>query len=198
LDTKDQLTEEELVARAQKGDHQALSQLVINYRSRIYHLGLRLTGTEQDAEDILQETFLIMVKKIHQFKGNSSFYTWLYRIAVNIGLRKLKSKPRKYQHVSIDDPDIEYMSSAETANWPDFDYSQVNQKDFRKKLDQLIEKLPDIYRTVFILRDLHELSTEDTSKILQITPSNTKIRLMRARTFLKEELEKLVDKEGLI
>lgn len=198
MDTKDQLTEEELVARAQKGDHQALSQLVINYRSRIYHLGLRLTGTEQDAEDILQETFLIMVKKIHQFKGNSSFYTWLYRIAVNIGLRKLKSKPRKYQHVSIDDPDIEYMSSAETANWPDFDYSQVNQKDFRKKLDQLIEKLPDIYRTVFILRDLHELSTEDTSKILQITPSNTKIRLMRARTFLKEELEKLVDKEGLI
>lgn len=198
MDTKDQLTEEELVARAQKGDHQALSQLVINYRSRIYHLGLRLTGTEQDAEDILQETFLIMVKKIHQFKGNSSFYTWLYRIAVNIGLRKLKSKPRKYQHVSIDDPDIEYMSSAETADWPDFDYSQVNQKDFRKKLDQLIEKLPDIYRTVFILRDLHELSTEDTSKILQITPSNTKIRLMRARTFLKEELEKLVDKEGLI
>lgn len=198
MDTKDQLTEEELVARAQKGDHQALSQLVINYRSRIYHLGLRLTGTEQDAEDILQETFLIMVKKIHQFKGNSSFYTWLYRIAVNIGLRKLKSKPRKYQHVSIDDPDIEYMSSAETADWPDFDYSQVNQKDFRKKLDQLIEKLPDIYRTVFILRDLHELSTEDTSKILQITPSNTKIRLMRARTFLKEELEKLVDKKGLI
>jgi len=198
LDTKAQLTEEELVARAQKGDHQALSQLVINYRSRIYHLGLRLTGTEQDAEDILQETFLIMVKKIHQFKGNSSFYTWLYRIAVNIGLRKLKSKPRKYQHVSIDDPDIEYMSSAETADWPDFDYSQVNQKDFRKKLDQLIEKLPDIYRTVFILRDLHELSTEDTSKILQITPSNTKIRLMRARTFLKEELEKLVDKKGLI
>ena len=198
METKPQTTEEELVARAQKGDRQALSQLVIDYRSRIYHLGLRLTGNEQDAEDILQEAFLIMVKKIHQFKGNSSFYTWLYRIAVNIGLRKLKSKPNKYQHVSIDDPDIEYISSTETAEWPSFDFNQVSQKHFRKKLDQLVEKLPDIYRTVFILRDLHELSTEDTSKILQITPSNTKIRLMRARNFLKEELEKLVDKEGLI
>ncbi|MBN2600944.1 MAG: sigma-70 family RNA polymerase sigma factor [Candidatus Marinimicrobia bacterium] len=198
METRPQLTEEELVERAQKGDHQALSQLVINYRSRIYHLGLRLTGSEQDAEDILQEAFLIMVKKIHQFQGNSSFYTWLYRIAVNIGLRKLKSKPHKYQHVSIDDPDIEYISSVETAEWPTFDFNQINQKQFRKKLDQLVEKLPDIYRTVFILRDLHELSTEDTSNILQITPSNTKIRLMRARNFLKEELEKLVDKEGLI
>ncbi|MCK4715439.1 MAG: RNA polymerase sigma factor, partial [Candidatus Marinimicrobia bacterium] len=64
--------------------------------------------------------------------------------------------------------------------------------------DELVEKLPEIYRTVFILRDLHELSTEDTSKILQITPSNTKIRLMRARNFLKEQLEGLVAEEGLI
>jgi RNA polymerase sigma-70 factor (ECF subfamily) len=198
LETKPQFSEDELVAKAQQGDRDALSQLVIEYRNRIYHLGLRLTGTEQDAEDILQETFLIMVKKIHQFKGHSSFYTWLYRIAVNIGLRKLKSKPRKYQHISIDDPDIEYISSTETADWPNFDYNQFTQKHLRKKLDQLIENLPEIYRTVFILRDLHELSTEDTSKILQITPSNTKIRLMRARNYLKEELEKIVDKEGLI
>lgn len=197
MDTKPPFDEEQLVARAKQGDRQALSQLVIEYRSRIYHLGLRLTGSEQDAEDILQEAFLIMVKKIHQFKGNSSFYTWLYRIAVNIGLRKLKSKPHKYQHISLDDPDIEHISTAETAEWSDFDYSQVSQKSFRRKLDKLIEKLPDIYRTVFILRDLHELSTEDTSKILQITPSNTKIRLMRARNFLKEELEKVIAKEGL-
>jgi RNA polymerase sigma-70 factor (ECF subfamily) len=198
LDTEAQFDESKLVALAQKGDHQALSRLVVEYRNRIYHLGLRLMGNEQDAEDILQETFLIMVKKIHQFKGNSSFYTWLYRIAVNIGLRKLKSKPRKYTHISIDDPDIEYISSTETAEWPSFDYSRFNDKQLRKKLDKLIEKLPDIYRTVFILRDLHELSTEDTSKILQITPSNTKIRLMRARNYLKDELEKLVKSEGLL
>ena len=90
------LPEEELVARAKKGDQAALSQLVLNYSSRIYHLGLRLTGRHPAAEDILQATFLIMVKKINHFQGKSSFYTWLYRIAMNVGLRKLKSKPRKY------------------------------------------------------------------------------------------------------
>lgn len=189
------LPEEELVARAKKGDQAALSQLVLNYSSRIYHLGLRLTGSHQDAEDILQDTFLIMVKKINQFQGKSSFYTWLYRIAMNVGLRKLKSKSRKYEHISLDDPDFERVSSEAASEWPDFDYDIVNDPHFRQRLDRLIEQLPEKYRTVFILRDLHGLSTEDTSRILQITPSNTKIRLMRARNFLKENLEKMLKTE---
>jgi len=191
------LQEEQLVARAQKGDRTALSQLVVNYNSRIYHLGLRLMGNHQDAEDILQETFLIMIKKIGQFQGKSSFYTWLYRIAVNIGLRKLKSKPRKFDHISIDDPDFERVSAENAHDWPKFDYDIVNDRRFRQKLDHLIERLPEKYRTVFILRDLHELSTEDTSRILQITPSNAKIRLMRARNFLKEHLESMVKAEAM-
>jgi RNA polymerase sigma-70 factor (ECF subfamily) len=190
--------ENELVELAQKGDMQALSALVVEYRSQIYHLGLRLTNSIQDAEDILQETFLVMLKKIHQFQGRSSFYTWLYRIAVNIGLRKLKSKPLKYQHISLSDPNVESIKAAEMSDLPTFDYNQINNQHFRKKLDESIEKLPEIYRTVFILRDLHELSTEDTSKILQITPANTKIRLMRARIFLKEQLEELLKEEKLI
>jgi RNA polymerase sigma-70 factor (ECF subfamily) len=190
--------ENELVELAQKGDMQALSALVVEYRSQIYHLGLRLTNSIQDAEDILQETFLVMLKKIHQFQGMSSFYTWLYRIAVNIGLRKLKSKPLKYQHISLSDPNVESIKAAEMSDLPTFDYNQINNQHFRKKLDESIEKLPEIYRTVFILRDLHELSTEDTSKILQITPANTKIRLMRARIFLKEQLEELLKEEKLI
>jgi len=191
------LQEEQLVARARKGDREALSKLVVNYSSRIYHLGLRLTGSHQDAEDILQETFLIMVKKIDQFQGKSSFYTWLYRIAVNVGLRRLKSKPRQFDHISIDDPDFERVSAENVHDWPKFDYDIINDHRFRQKLDRLIEQLPEMYRTVFILRDLHELSTEDTSRILQITPSNTKIRLMRARNFLKERLEDMVRAETL-
>ncbi len=193
----DRQQEEQLVARAKKGDRVALSQLVTGYSSRIYHLGLRLSGSPQDAEDILQETFLIMVKKIGQFQGKSSFYTWLYRIAVNVGLRKLKSKPHKYDHISVDDPDFERVSAENAREWPKFDFSIVNDRRFRQKLDRLIEQLPEMYRTVFILRDLHELSTEDTSRILQITPSNTKIRLMRARNFLKEHLEDSVKADVL-
>lgn len=198
METGNSPHEIELVKRAQKGDKQALSLLVMEYSSRIYHLGLRLTNSIQDAEDILQDTFLIMLKKIRQFQGKSSFYTWLYRIAVNVGLRKLKSKPLKYQHISLHDPDVERLKAMEVTDLPVFDYKQISNQHFRKKLDESIEKLPEIYRTVFILRDLHELSTEDASKILQITPANTKIRLMRARIFLKEQLEKLLKEKKLI
>ncbi|MBL7135963.1 MAG: RNA polymerase sigma factor [Candidatus Marinimicrobia bacterium] len=190
--------EQELVSKAKQRDKNALSQLVSLYSKRIYHLGLRLTGNEQDAEDILQETFLIMLKKINQFRGKSTFYTWLYRIAVNIGLSKIQSKKMKYHHFSIDDLDIEKIHSEHIHEWPKLDFKNVSTKHFKKKLDDALEELPEIYRTVFILRDLHELSTEETSKILQITSSNTKIRLMRARNFLKEKLENLVKTEGLI
>jgi RNA polymerase sigma-70 factor (ECF subfamily) len=190
--------EAQIVRKAQMGDHAALSQLVSLYTNRIYRLALRLTGSEQDAEDVLQETFLIMIKKIKQFQMKSSFYTWLYRIAVNVGLRHLKTKPFKYQHVSIDDPDIERVSSMEAQEWPAIDDDHISRKKFRKKLDSAIEQLPEMYRTVFILRDLHELSTEDTAKILNITPSNAKIRLMRARNFLKDHLEDLVKAEAII
>ncbi len=189
--------EQELVRQAQAGNQLALSELVNRYSMRIYHLGLRLTGTEQDAEDVLQETFLTMLKKIRQFQGKSSFYTWLYRVAINISLRKLKSKPRKYQHVSLDDPNIGKISSFPGEEWPDIDFDIIREKHFKEKLDKAIEELPDIYKTVFILRDLHELSTDETSKILQISVSNTKIRLMRARNFLKEKLEGVVHAEGL-
>jgi len=190
--------EQELVSKAKRGDKEALSQLVSLYSKRIYHFGLRLTGNEQDAEDILQDTFLTMLKKINQFQGRSAFYTWLYRIAINIGLRKIQSKKTNYQHVSIDDPDIEKTHTEHIHEWPKFDFTNIRSKRFRKKLDEALEQLPEIYRTVFILRDLHELSTEETSKILQITPSNTKIRLMRSRNFLKNRLEDLVKEEGLI
>lgn len=198
MEENQQLEELEIVRRAQKGDRQALSQLVTRYSSRIYHLGLRLTGSRQDAEDIVQDTFLIMVKKIGQFQGKSSFYTWLYRIAMNVGLRRLKAKPQQYEHISIDGPNFDKLSTEAMREWPKFDYSIVNDRNFRQKLDQLIAELPPIYRTVFILRDLHELSTEDTSKILQISPSNTKIRLMRARNFLKERLEQLIESGILV
>jgi len=196
LNTQESFNEEAIVRRAQSGDRQALSQLVLRFSNRIYHLGLRLTGNRQDAEDIVQDTFLLMVKKIGQFEFKSSFYTWLYRIALNVGLRRLKAKQQTLKQVSVEDPDFDRISSEGTREWPSLDFSIVKDPAFRQKLDQAIAELPLIYRTVFILRDLHELSTEETSNILQISPSNVKIRLMRARNFLKERLEQLIGTES--
>ena len=192
------IKEVELVRRAKDGDSDALSQLVYLHSERIYNLSLRMMGNEQDAEDVLQETFLTMIKKIYQFEGKSSFYTWLYRVATNISLRKLKEKSLKLPHYPISDPDFERIYSDKLNEWPDFNFSKVSRSRFKNKLNDAINQLPDIYRAVFILRDLQNFSTEDTSNILDITPSNTKIRLMRARNFLKEKLDKIVREEGLI
>lgn len=183
LMNKTEVDEKILVQGAQQGDRSALAELVGLYERRIYYLALRMMGNEQDAEDMLQETFLIVVKKISQFKGNSSFYTWLYRIAVNEGLRIINSKHNSKNHVSIDDPDMDAVNNEHMKEWPKLDFSHISEKRLRKQLDTALKELPDLYRTVFILRDLHGLSTEETSNILQLTQSNTKVRLMRARNF---------------
>ncbi len=192
------MDEKKIVAQAQQGDRNAFAILVNEYKDRIYHLGLRLTGKEQDAEDILQETFIAMLQNINKFKGNSAFYTWLYRIAVNNGLKKLKSKANSYTHVSLNDPDVEQTHSEHLNVWPEFDFKDISNKKFRRELDKALLELPEKYRTVFILRDLHGTSTSETARILDISESNTKVRLMRARNFLKEKLEDIVKVEGLL
>jgi RNA polymerase sigma-70 factor (ECF subfamily) len=187
--------EEKIVEKAQNGDNDALATLVNEYHDRIYHLGLSMLKQEQDAEDMLQETFLTLVEKIQQFKGNSSIYTWLYRIATNIALKKLKSKPRKYPHIPIDEPDFKKIHEEETKEEMELDFEKVNNYKFRKILNDLLDELPPKYKTVFILRDLHDLSTRETAKILDLTESNTKVRLFRARNYLKEKLEQLKSEE---
>jgi len=181
--------EEEIVRKAKQGDNQALAKLVDEYKERIYNLGLSMLKHEQDAEDVLQETFLTLVEKVQQFRGDSSIYTWLYRIATNIALKKLKSKPRKYNHIPIDDPDYEKIHEEETSQEMEIDFSKINNKEFREKLNEKLDELPPKYKTIFILRDIHNLSTRETANILDITESNTKVRLMRARNYLKEKLE---------
>ncbi len=191
-------TEKQIVLKAQSGDRNALSSLVSLYENRIYHLALRMLGNEQDAEDILQETFMVMLNKIHQFEGNSSFYTWLYRIAVNLGLRLIKSRSPEKFNISLDDPDSEQIKNEVLSEWHEIDYEKIGHKHIRSKINSVLKELPGMYRTIFILRDLHGTSVKDTSKILNISESNTKIRLMRARNFLKEKLEKIVKEEDLL
>jgi len=189
------MNEIEIVKLAVQGDRNAFAEIVKTYQGRIYNLGLRMTGNEQDAEDILQETFLSALQNIGNFAMKSAVYTWLYRIAVNFGLKRLQLRKKQYGHIDIDDPDSEKLHLEHLHNWPDFNEKKVNDKHFREKLDEAMLELPEKYRTVFILRDLHEVSTIDTAKILNISESNTKVRLMRARNFLKDKLENLMSHE---
>jgi len=190
--------EKPLVEKAKEGNRAAFAELVRLYGDRIYRLALRITANEKDAEDVYQDTFLMAFKKIDQFKRDSSFFTWIYRIAINMAFTKIKQRKKNFYEESLNEPDFDRIELKETDSWQEVDISKLDSDKFKRKLNETLEKLPEFYRTVFILRDLHGLSTEQTANILGITPSNTKVRLMRARRMLKNELEDFLKKEGII
>jgi RNA polymerase sigma-70 factor (ECF subfamily) len=178
----------EKVKRAKQGDKKAFSELVLAYSERIYNLALRILRNKEDAEDILQETFLTVLEKFDTFDGRSSFFTWIYRIATNASLMKLRKKRIKYTEFP-DNPELE-QSVEEKAfiDWSQNPVSDIQDKELKKILDASITELPEIYRTVFILRDLEYLSIKETAKILEISEENVKIRLRRARLYLRDKL----------
>ena len=175
------MNEKEIVKRAKQGDQKAFSELVSAYSERIYNLGLRILRNKEDAEDILQETFLTVVQKIDTFDGRSSFFTWIYRIATNAALMKLRKK--KPQYVDLpENPDFqESIESKVFIDWSQDASLNVQNAEVKKILGEAINELSEIYKTVFILSDIEQLSIKETSTILNITEENVKIRLRRAR-----------------
>jgi RNA polymerase sigma-70 factor (ECF subfamily) len=190
------VNENELVSRAQEGDKKALSVLVKTYSERVYNLALKILRNREDAEDILQETFLTVLEKINTFDGRSSFFTWIYRVATNASLMKLRKKRMVFTEFP-DNPELEKsfenQAFVDVSQDPSFN---VHNKELKKILDQAIEALPEIYRAVFILRDLEYLSIRETSRILEISEENVKIRLRRARLFLRDKITEYYSEGG--
>jgi RNA polymerase sigma-70 factor (ECF subfamily) len=178
----------EIVRQAKEGDEEAFTQLLDIYSDRIYNLALRIVRRTDEAADVLQETFIKVFEKIDSFDGRSDFFTWLYRIATNLSLMKL----RKNKRIVLSDEDIEQQfdrpNSVEIQEWQSLPLKDMLTKEFRQRLDEAVESLPEIYRSVFVLRDLENLSIKETSKILNITETNVKVRLKRARMYLREKL----------
>ena len=171
------------------GDRAEFARLVDAYSAPIYRLGLRMLGTEQDAEDVLQNTFLSALTHLSSFEGRSSVLTWLYRIAVNEALMILR---RGRPEVSIDDTDSkdenDIIHPTQFVDWVALPEDELLSDEGRQALDNAIQKLPENLRTVFLLRDIQELSIKDTAETLGITESNVKVRLLRARLSLREQL----------
>ena len=188
----------ELIQAAQAGDRRAQSQLVNMYSSRIYNLGLRMLRNKEDAEDMLQETFITALQKIQSFKGKSSFYTWVYRIGVNTALGKLRKQSRMKISYSIQEPDFENLHGMDISDWPDFIETRVTDEEFKLALKIALDDLDEKYRSVFVLRDLEGLSTAKTAKMLELSESNVKVRLMRARLFLRDSMNTFLKREGLL
>lgn len=182
-------TDAALVARLQQGDQGAYAQLVDEHAGRIYRLALRMMGNEADAEDVLQETFLSAFKSIDRFEARSSLGTWLYRIASNAALMRLRR--REPEQVSVDEP-LE-RDDGDLLPRQFFDFCCLPEEDLLRdeawtEMERAIEDLPPSLRGVFVLRDIEGLSTEETAAALDLSISAVKSRLMRARLKLRERL----------
>lgn len=181
--------ERELVARARGGDFGAFELLVNRSEGPVYAHLLRLVANGEDARDLLQETYLSAYRNLAGFKGDSSFSTWVYRIATNHALMKLRKKqPHEVALDEVTIPTHEELKGRTISDWPLDPKEALLRGELRGVLESAIRKLPPLYRAVVLLRDVEESSTEETALALGITEGAVKTRLHRARIFLREAL----------
>lgn len=183
--------EENLIARLKDGDKSACAECIEFHAPQVYRLALRLTENEAEAEDVMQETFLNAFKAIDKFEGRSGLGTWLYRITYNTAMMRFRKPSHKTPTISVE----ESLAQEEGAIVPRqlFDWCCLPEQDFetdevKTELNQAITELPDSLKGVFVLRELEGLSTQETAVALDLTPSNVKVRLHRARLWLRERL----------
>ena len=182
--------DDSLVARLQRGDHAAFESLVRTHGGRLLSVARRFLGTNEDAEDAVQETFIKAFKSIHTFEERAQLHTWLHRIVVNTALMKLRERRRKPQE-SIDDllPTFTEDGHQTTASreWSD---ALLERKETASMVRQAIAMLPEQHRTVLVLRDIEERDTAETAAILGTSTTVVKVRLHRARQALRTLLDR--------
>ena len=186
-----------LVERSREGDASAFGELVRQYERKVYSLAKHITQNDEDAEDVLQESFLKAYTHLDSFHGDSKFYTWLVRIAVNEALMKLR-KRKSDKTVSLDEPQDtgEDLVTREIAVWEDDPEKKYSREELAEILSEAVQSLKPSFRTVFVLRDIEELSTEETAETLGISIPAVKSRLLRARLQLREKLTRHFRRKG--
>jgi RNA polymerase sigma-70 factor (ECF subfamily) len=178
-----------LVAAAKGGDLSAFNELVSRYERKIFRLTMNITRNREDAEDAMQDAFLKSYAHLKDFAGDSRFYTWLVRIAANEALMRLRK--RRPNQFSLDEPipgENEDLIPQDIQDWGPSPEQRYGQTEMHQILNGAIDELSPDFRTVFVLRDVEKLSTEETAKIVGISVPAVKSRLLRARLKLRERL----------
>jgi RNA polymerase sigma-70 factor (ECF subfamily) len=186
-------SDHELVQRTKAGELDAFEALTTRYEQRVYSLALRMLRQEQDAEDVTQQTFLSALENLKGFRGEASFATWLFRIATHAALKVIR-KRKGLETVSLEAA-TEGTDSVDAIPHPEFiaDWRQspeqlVQKNEIRRLLDEALARLDEKHRIVFLLRDVEGLSIKETADTLGLSEANTKVRLLRARLQLREQL----------
>ena len=189
--------DKELVERSQKGDAAAFAQLVERHQRQLYRLALRMTGSEADANEVLQEAFLNAWQKLPLFRGEAQFSSWLYRIAANSALMRLRRKRRAPDSVAEQPLELQgprfsaegfHEQSQVQSDWSQRADEKMMSAQLGSAIDKAVSELPEDYRTVFLLKDVDGLSNEDIAHALELTVPAVKSRLHRARLALREKL----------
>jgi RNA polymerase sigma-70 factor, ECF subfamily len=183
--------EQDVVARAKSRSKIAFDELVTHYERRVFRLAQNITRNNEDAEDVVQNAFLKAFQNLPGFRGDSRLYTWLVRITVNEALMKIRRRPG-YKEVSIDESKETDDSCVplEIEDWGPNPEQRYSEEELQQILATAINELQPGYRTVFQLRDVDGLSTEETAQALALTSSAVKTRLQRARLTLRDSLHK--------
>jgi RNA polymerase sigma-70 factor (ECF subfamily) len=185
----DKLREAEAIQRARDGDRTVFEYLYRLHSRRVYAVCLRMVGNPTEAEDLTQETFLLLLRKIHTFRGESAFSTWLHRLAVNLVLMHLRKKfPPMVSIEATPDPDDETVSPSIDIGAPDL---LLEGSIDRINLERCIGQLPAGYRTIFVLHDIQGYEHNEIAEILGRSVGDSKSQLHKARTRLRELLHEL-------
>jgi RNA polymerase sigma-70 factor, ECF subfamily len=183
-----------LVERARNKDYAAFEELMGRYEDKVYRLAYRFVRNESEAKEILQDTFLAIWRKLDTFKGDAQFSSWVYRVAANAALMRLRSQ-RRHPEVSTEDLPAGFLDQQQYGqilspgeNWARRPDDELQSDELRRHIQAAVDALPEIYRTVFLVRDVEGLSTEETAEMLGISVPTVKTRLHRARMALREAI----------
>ncbi|MCB0329933.1 MAG: sigma-70 family RNA polymerase sigma factor [Bdellovibrionales bacterium] len=181
-------TDEQLIEEFRLGNKLSFEELISRYAEKAYSLASRMCRNQEDAEEVLQDVFTTVYRKLQNFEGKSSFSSWLYRVTVNAALMKLR-KNRQDKSIAMEDalPDEEHTLILQTQDC-DLSDQITLRREVSSVLEEAIQKLPDDYRPVFILRDVDGLTSKEVGKILGLSIPAVKSRLHRSRLMLRRKL----------
>jgi RNA polymerase sigma-70 factor (ECF subfamily) len=182
----------DLIRAINSGQAEKFHDLVERYEQKLYNFGLRMCRNPSDAEDMIQDTFLNVFKYLKSFRYETKFKNWLYRVAASTCIKKRrKSKFAPDKELSLDEflPDDETEKPDHVPEWALQPLDKLLNEELAGVINRTILRLPRKYRVVIVLRDIEGFSTSETAQILNLSPSNVKVRLHRARLYLRDKLK---------
>ena len=182
------MSDQDLVARAKAGDQTAFERLVVDNQNKVYSLCVRLTGDREEGADLAQEAFLRAWQALPSFQGESSFSTWVYRLATNVCIDFLRMQARRREVAPVQSIDDEELSWTEPADWEQDPHRQLERAELNRAVSQGLERLPDHHRQVLVMRELSGLSYQEIGDALALDLGTVKSRIARARLALRKIL----------